>query len=129
MISEWELWACANHIHGQHGTDASRVIAEDVPGIGIQTDHDIVRFMQETGNSAHHQGGTCKMGRDDAAVVDERLRVRGIERLRVVDASVMPHLTSGNTNAPTIMIGVKGGDMIRQDAVPRRPADLLHSAN
>ena len=108
---------------------ASRVIAEDIPGTGIRTDDDIYHFMQDTGNSAHHQGGTCKMGRDDAAVVDERLRVRGIERLRVVDASVMPHLTSGNTNAPTIMIGVKGGDMIRQDAVPRRPADLLHSAN
>ena len=103
---------------------ASRVIAEDIPGTGIRTDDDIYHFMQDTGNSAHHQGGTCKMGRDDVAVVDERLRVRGIERLRVVDASVMPHLTSGNTNAPTIMIGVKGGDMIRQDAVPRRPVEF-----
>ena len=99
---------------------ASRVIAEDIPGSGVVTDDDIFRFMQDTGNSAHHQGGTCKMGSDPMAVVDERLRVRGIERLRVVDASVMPHLTSGNTNAPTIMIGVKGGDMIRQDSVPRR---------
>ena len=99
---------------------ASRVVAEDIPGTGVVTDDDIFRFMQETGNSAHHQGGTCKMGSDSMAVVDERLRVRGIERLRVVDASVMPHLTSGNTNAPTIMIGVKGGDMIRQDSLPRR---------
>ena len=85
----------------------------------MRSDDDIVRFMAETGNSAHHQGGTCKMGRDPMAVVDERLRVRGLERLRVVDASIMPHLTSGNINAPTIMIGVKGGAMIRDDAVPR----------
>jgi choline dehydrogenase len=100
---------------------ASRVVSEDIPGTGVVTDDDIFQFMQRTGNSAHHQGGTCKMGTDAMSVVDERLRVRGLERLRVVDASVMPHLTSGNTNAPTIMIGVKGGDMIRQDAVPRRP--------
>ena len=71
-----------------------------------------------TGNSAHHQAGTCKMGRDRLAVVDERLRVRGVERLRVADASIMPHLTSGNTNAPSIMIGVKAADMIAKDAVP-----------
>jgi choline dehydrogenase len=98
----------------------SRVVAEEIPGPGVKTDDDIYRFMEKTGNSAHHQGGTCKMGKDPMAVVDERLRVRGMERLRVVDASIMPHLTSGNTNAPSIMIGVKGGDMIREDAVPRR---------
>jgi choline dehydrogenase len=100
---------------------ASRVVGEDVPGPGVRTDDEIFRFMQETGNSAMHQGGTCKMGRDPLAVVDERLRVRGMERLRVVDMSIMPTLTSGNTNAPTIMIGVKGADMIRRDATPRRP--------
>ena len=98
----------------------SRVVAEEVPGPGVKTDEDIYRFMETTGNSAHHQAGTARMGRDDMAVVDERLRVRGLERLRVVDASVMPHLTSGNTNAPSIMIGVKGGAMIAEDAVPRR---------
>jgi choline dehydrogenase len=101
---------------------ASRVIAEAVPGPGpgVRSDDEIYRFMEETGNSAQHQGGTCKMGRDRLAVVDERLRVRGIDRLRVVDASIMPHLTSGNTNAPTIMIGVKGADMIIEDAVVPR---------
>jgi choline dehydrogenase len=99
---------------------ASRVIEEQIPGPNVKTDDQILNWMAETGNSAHHQGGTCKMGRDRLAVVDERLRVRGVERLRVVDASIMPHLTSGNTNAPTIMIGTKAADMISQDAMPRR---------
>jgi choline dehydrogenase len=98
---------------------ASRVIAEEVPGPSVKTDDDIHRYMERAGNSAHHQGGTCKMGRDSLAVVDERLRVRGIERLRVVDASIMPHLTSGNTNAPSMMIGVKAADMILKDNLPR----------
>ena len=96
---------------------ASRVVSEEVPGPGVATDDDIYRFMEETGNSAHHQGGTCKMGSDPMAVVDERLRVHGIQGLRVVDTSIMPHLTGGNTNAPTIMIGVKAADMIRDDAL------------
>ena len=95
---------------------ASRVTSEFWPGPMVQTDADIRAFMEEHGNSAHHQAGTCKMGRDALSVVDERLRVRGVDRLRVVDASIMPHLTSGNTNAPTIMIGVKAADMIRRDA-------------
>jgi choline dehydrogenase len=99
---------------------ASRVVEEQIPGPNVKTDDQILNWMAETGNSAHHQGGTCKMGSDRLAVVDERLRVRGVERLRVVDASIMPHLTSGNTNAPTIMIGIKAADMIAQDAVPRR---------
>jgi choline dehydrogenase len=86
----------------------------------VKTDQQIYHWMEMTGNSAHHQAGTCKMGRDNLAVVDERLRVRGVERLRVADASIMPHLTSGNTNAPSIMIGVKAADMIRKDAVRRR---------
>lgn len=103
----------------------SRVVAEEVPGDKVRTDEDIYNYMVETGNSAHHQGGTCKMGNDPMAVVDERLRVRGLERLRVVDASIMPFITSGNTNAPSIMIGVKAADMIREDAIPRRPGHRL----
>jgi choline dehydrogenase len=99
---------------------ASRVIQEHVPGQQIQTDAELFDFMAETGNTAAHQTSTCKMGRDALSVVDERLRVRGVERLRVVDASIMPHVTSGNTNAPSLMIGAKGADMIRKDAVPRR---------
>jgi choline dehydrogenase len=66
------------------------------------------------------------MGRDAMSVVDDRLRVIGVERLRVVDASIMPRVTTGNTNAPSLMIGAKGADMIRKDALPRR--ELLESA-
>lgn len=99
---------------------ASRVISEHVPGPHVRTDAQLFDYMAETGNTAAHQTSTCRMGCDAMAVVDERLRVRGVERLRVVDASIMPHVTSGNTNAPSLMIGAKGADMICQDAVPRR---------
>lgn len=98
-----------------------RIVAEEVPGPNVLTDAQIHRWMSETGNSAMHQVGTCKMGRDALAVVDDRLRVRGVDRLRVVDASIMPVMTSGNTNAPSIMIGCKAVDLIIEDNMPRRP--------
>ena len=85
---------------------------EIFPGNDCQTDEQIQQFLQEKANTIYHPVGTCKMGQDDMAVVDARLQVHGVKGLRVVDASIMPTLISGNTNAPTIMIGAKAADMI-----------------
>jgi choline dehydrogenase len=91
---------------------ASSIVQELSPGADIQSDESLMEFMKQQGKCAYHPAGTCKMGRDAYSVVDAQLRVRGVECLRVVDASIMPTVTSGNTNAPTIMIGEKGADMI-----------------
>ncbi len=82
------------------------------PGIDINDNEELVKAGSDYTQTIFHPVGTCKMGQDDMAVVDERLNVKGIKNLRVIDASIMPNITSGNTNAPTIMIAEKGADMI-----------------
>ncbi len=94
-----------------------RYIAEErAPGEACTSDGDLLAFARATGTTVYHPTSTCRMGSDANAVVDERLRVSGIGALRVIDASVMPTVVSGNTNAAVVMIAEKGADMILQDA-------------
>ena len=86
------------------------------PGAEASSDDDLLEFAREYGQTIFHPAGTCKMGEDNMAVVDERLRVYGIAGLRVVDCSIMPALVSGNTHAPVVMIAEKASDMILADA-------------
>ena len=85
-----------------------------MPGPGVTTDEQLLDYARNNGGTVFHPTSTCKMGTDPMAVVDPELRVHGIEGLRVVDASVMPTVVSGNTNAATIMIAEKASDLIRQ---------------
>ncbi len=86
--------------------------SELAPGPARASDDDILAWVREVAETTYHPVGTCKMGADPMAVVDDQLRVRGLEGLRVADASIMPTLISGNTNAPAIMIGEKGADLV-----------------
>jgi choline dehydrogenase-like flavoprotein len=101
---------------------ANYLVEELTPGSQNVTDDQLVEFLREKGRTSFHPVSTCRMGTDPAAVVDTRLRVNGFERLRVVDASIMPSIPSGNTNAPTIMVTEKGADMILEDAKGRSAA-------
>jgi choline dehydrogenase len=92
------------------------VAAEYLPGPAVQSEAEMLEAAQRIAQTIYHPTGTCKMGSDPAAVVDARLSVHGVLGLRVVDASIMPNITSGNTNAPTIMIAEKASDMILEDA-------------
>lgn len=95
----------------------TRYIAEErAPGPQCSSAEDLLAYARQTGTTIFHPSSTCRMGPDAKAVVDERLRVRGLERLRVIDGSVMPTVVSGNTNAAIVMIAEKGADMILEDA-------------
>jgi choline dehydrogenase-like flavoprotein len=91
-------------------------ITEIAPGANRTTDDEILDWVKAAAETTYHPVGTCRMGSDAMAVVDAQLRVHGIEGLRIADASIMPTLTSGNTNAPSIMIGEKAADMVLKDA-------------
>ena len=104
---------------------AKYVGAEILPGAQVESDDELLDYARQKGSTVYHATCTCKMGSDTMAVVDDQLRVHGLERLRVIDASVMPAVTSTNTNAPTIMIAEKGAEMIRRAA---RATDTAPSA-
>lgn len=105
-------------VRGLMNTNAMRpyVLAEHAPGTRVVTDDDWLEYAREVGGTVYHPTSTCRMGQDALAVVDECLRVRGIAGMRVVDASIMPNVVSGNTNAATIMIAEKAADLILADA-------------
>ena len=88
------------------------VEAEVLPGPDLRTDREVLDFARERGGTVFHAAGTCRMGSDARSVVDPELRVRGVERLRVIDASVMPEMVSTNTNAAAVMIGEKGAALL-----------------
>jgi choline dehydrogenase len=92
------------------------LVAETLPGPDVQTDDEFLAYARQTGTTVFHASCSCRMGQDPMAVVDDQLRVQGLQGLRVIDASVMPAVTSTNTNAPTIMIAEKGAVLVKAAA-------------
>ncbi len=107
----------ARHICRQSDID-DLITEEHAPGAFVSDDDydGLLDWARNTATTIYHPTGTCRMGVDEEAVVDPRLKVRGVDRLRVADCSIMPTIVSGNTNAPAIMIGEKASDMIMEDA-------------
>ena len=95
---------------------ARYVVGETLPGPDVRTDDEFIAYAKQTGTTVFHASCSCRMGPDTMSVVDDQLRVHGLDGLRVIDASVMPAVTSTNTNAPTIMIAEKGAAMVREAA-------------
>ena len=104
------------------------VSEEFLPGPAAQSDEDFLDYIRQTAGTTYHPTSTCMMGQHERAVVDTELRVRGVEGLRVIDASIMPAVVSGNTNAGTIMIAEKGADMILAEARPAGSAMKVKAA-
>lgn len=98
-----------------HGPIAGYIAQERLPGPAAQTDDEIMAYIRQYASCDYHPVGTCRMGTGEDAVVDPQLRVHGLRGLRVIDSSIMPRLTSGNTMAPTMMIAEKGADMVKWD--------------
>ena len=114
--------ASIQQIYARYVVPLARYKPEEYkPGAHLTSDAELTQAAGDLGTTIFHPVGTAKMGADNdpQAVLDERLRVRGIDGLRVIDASAMPRITSGNTNSPTIMIAEKGAEMVLSDARPR----------
>ena len=112
-------------------TPIVKMAEKQIHFISMIRDEELKEDIRNRADTIYHPVGTCKMGPDSDpnAVVDQRLRVRGIKSLRVIDASIMPKIVSGNTNAPSIMIGEKGAHMILEDAWSIRDKTLLYLQN
>jgi choline dehydrogenase len=95
---------------------AQYIVRETLPGPGAETDDELLGYARANGSTVYHASCSCMMGNHPMSVVDDQLRVHGLESLRVIDASIMPAMTSTNTNAPTIMIAEKGAAMIKAEA-------------
>jgi len=105
----------------------ARHVVEELPGNDVQTDTQWTEYLQRQSFRPYHPVGTCRMGTDADAVVDPQLRVRGVDGLRVIDASVFPTITSGNTNAPVIMVAERGADLILNKPTPTTMSDAGRS--
>ena len=101
---------------------AMHIVEESLPGPDVQADDELLDYARQNGSTVYHASCSCMMGNHAMSVVDHELRVHGLDGLRVIDASVMPAVTSTNTNAPTIMIAEKGAALIKRTAQQRMAA-------